>query len=128
MGVLNPNMVCSCQLEDDTLLAVYNQVPLVDMVFHQNVDHDHDRHCCSWMAAVLGNIWWAVRAVVCMVCNLCKVMVGMHFDRARSSHSPDGIGVLHHDGLDLNTNPFQTMAHRSTRICLDLGPSDPIDS
>lgn len=126
MGALNPSMVCSCRL-DDTLLAVYNPVQLVDMAFHQNVGHAHD-HRCSWMVVALGNILWVVRVAVYMVCSLCTVMVGMHFDHVRSNRSPDGIGALHHGGLDLNTNPFQTMEHRSTRIYLDLDPSDPIDS
>lgn len=122
-------MVCNCRL-DGMLLAVYSLVRLVNMVFRRNVvGHGHDRLSgCSWTVVVLGNIWWVVRVSVYMVCNLCKVMVGKHFDHVRSSHSPDGIGVLHHDGLDLNTNPFGTMGHRSTRRYLDLDPSDPIDS
>lgn len=123
MGVLNPNMV------DGMLSAVYNQVQLVNMVFHhhRNVDHGHD-HRCSWTAGDLGNTWWVVRVAVYMVYNLYKVTVGMRSDLVHSNRSPDGIGALHRDGSDSNTNPFQTMEHRLVHRCLDLDPLDPIDS
>lgn len=129
MGVLSLSMVCNCRLDDMLSAVYYNRVQLVNMVFHRNVDRVHDhRHCCSWMVAVLGNILSVVRVAVCMVCNLCKVMVGMHFDHVHNNHSPDGIVALHHDDLDLNTNPFRPMEHRLVRKYLDLDPSDPIDS